>query len=164
MSYLKNNRVLLLIIAVLIATNLFVLYSQVWNKPHPARRSMKEVMMNKLENEVGFSKEQLAEYDSMRTNHFKSMEPMFDELRKAKVNFFKLISQPEITDSIISNYASAISHNQEAIDSKMLRYFRSLKNIATPEQGPKMDTLLLNITKQMAGGGPRGQKPNNPKK
>ena len=60
MSYLRNNKLLLLIIVCLIVTNIALLYFYVWRNQHPPRKSMKEVVMEKLEKEVGFSKEQLA--------------------------------------------------------------------------------------------------------
>lgn len=164
MSYLRNNKVLLLIIAVLIVTNIVVLYFHFWKSHAPQHRSMKEVVMEKLEKEVGFSKQQLATYDSIRTTHFKSMEPMFEELKTAKENFFKLVSQPGVADSVLNNYSSAVSNIQQAIDTKMLRYFWSLKDICTEEQKSKMDSFLINITKRMAGGGRRGPGPGGDKK
>ncbi len=155
MTYFRNNKMLLLIIAALIVTNIGVLYFHVWKKHKPRHRSMKEMVMEKLEKEVGFSKQQLATYDTIRTKHFESMGPLFEELKSAKENFFKLVSQPDVSDSVISNYSSAISNKQESIDTKMLRYFWSLKNICTEEQKPKMDSFLVNITKRMSGGGGR---------
>ena len=164
MSYLKNNKVLLLIIAILIVTNIGLLYFNAWKKPRLQHKSMKEVVMEKLEKEVGFTKQQLAIYDSIRTNHFKSMEPMFKELSMAKEDFFKLVNHPAVPDSVVYSYSSAISNKQQAIDSKMLRYFWSLKDICTEEQKPRMDSFLLNITKRMAGGGQRGPGPGRDKK
>jgi Spy/CpxP family protein refolding chaperone len=155
MSYIKNNKVLLLIIAVLLLTNIGLLYFQVWKKHYPSHKSMKEQVMMKLENDVGFSKQQLTKYDSMRTKHFESMKPMFDELNAAKDSFFGLMLQPQVTDSVIWQYSSRISEKQQAIDIKMLRYFWSIKEISTREQRPKMDSFLQNITKRMSGGSHR---------
>jgi len=164
MSYLRNNKLLLLIIAALIITNIGVLYFHVWRKHGIPHQSMKEMVMEKLEKEVGFSKQQLATYDSIRTKHFQSMGPLFDELKSAKDSFFKLVNQSGIPDSVINSRSSVISEKQKAIDIKMLKYFWSLKNICTEEQKPKMDTFLLNITKRMAGGGRRGPGPGDKKK
>ena len=165
MSYLRNNKLLLLIIVCLIVTNIALLYFYVWRNQHPPRKSMKEVVMEKLEKEVGFSKEQLATYDSVRTNHFKTMGTFFEELKTAKDSFFKLVSQPDVSDSVIIRLSQDIAEKQQAIDTKMLKYFLSLKTICTEEQKPKMDSFLVNITKRMTGGGGnRGPGPGRDKK
>jgi protein CpxP len=164
MSYLRNNKLLLLIIAVLIITNIVVLYFHVWRKQGIRHPSMKEMVMKKLEKEVGFSKQQLATYDSLRSKHYESMRPLFDELKSAKDNFFSLAGKPEVADSVINNYSTAVSIKQNAIDKKMLHYFWSLKNICTEDQKPKMDSFLTDITKRMAGGGRRGPGPEKDKK
>lgn len=162
MSYLRNNKLLLLIIAALIITNVVVLYFHGWRRHGMRHPSMKEMVMEKLEKEVGFNKQQLATYDSMRTKHFDAMGPLFDELKSAKDSFFQLVSQPGSSDSLINSYFSVISEKQKAIDTKMLKYFWSLKTICTEEQKPKMDSFLINITKRMTGGhrgpGPGGNK------
>lgn len=164
MSYLKNYKVLLLIIVALILTNIGLLYFYKWKKHSRPHQSMKEQVMTKLEKEVGFSKEQLAAYDSIRTKHFDSMGPMFEELKAAKDSFFTLIQQPHQSDSVIGIYTARINEKQQAIDTKMLRYFWSLKEISTEEQRPKMDSFLQNITKRMSGGGRRGPGPGREKK
>ena len=164
MSYLKNYKLLLLIIVVLILTNIGLLYFYKWKKHGGTHKSMKEQVMIKLEKEVGFSKQQLATYDSMRTKHFESMGPMFEELGAAKDSFFKLIQQTPQPDSVIGIYTARINEKQQAIDTKMLRYFWSLKEISTEEQRPKMDSFLQNFTKRMSGGGRSGPGPGRGKK
>ncbi len=164
MSYLKNYKLLVLIIAALFITNIGLLYFYVWKKHNTPHRSMKEQVLSRLEKEVGFSKEQLAAYDSMRTKHFESIGPMFEELRLAKDSFFRLINQPVINDSIIDQYSMQIRIKQQAIDIKMLKYFRLTKSLCTEEQLPKMDSFLQSITKKMYGGGRRRPGPDQNKK
>jgi periplasmic protein CpxP/Spy len=164
MSYIRNNKVLLLIIAVLILTNIGLLYFYVWKKHNAPRKSMKEMVMMRLEKEVGFNKQQLATYDSMRTKHFESMKPMFEELGAAKENFFKLVYQPDVSDSLINQMSIKISEKQQAIDTKMLKYFRMTKEICTDEQKPKMDSFLQGMTKRMSGGGGHRPGPDQNKK
>jgi hypothetical protein len=163
MSYLRNNKLLLLIIAALIITNVVVLYFHGWKRQGMRHPSMKEVVMKKLEKEVGFSKQQLATYDSIRTKHFESMGPLFDELKSVKDSFFSLAGKPEVPDSVINKYSITVNNKQNEIDTKMLKYFWLLKNICTEEQKPKMDTFLVNITKRMSGGGRRGPGPGDKK-
>lgn len=164
MSYIRNNKALLLIIAVLILTNIGLIYFYVWNKHDAPRKSIKEMLMTRLEKEVGFSKQQLAKYDSLRTKHFESMKPLFEELSAAKENFFKLVYQTDVSDSLINQLSLMISAKQQAIDTKMLKYFRMTKEICTEEQKPKMDSFLLGMTKRLSGGGGRRSGPDQNKK
>ena len=168
MSYLRNNKALLLIIAVLLLTNIGVLYFNVWNKRpamhRPSEKEMRERIKMQLKSEVGFSNEQLATYDSLRTKHFDSMKPLFEELKSAKDSFFNLVHQSNVSDSLITIYSAHASKKQQAIDLKMVRYFRSLKELCTDEQKPRMDSFLQNVTKRMSGGGHRGPGPDKNKK
>ncbi|HLF46999.1 MAG TPA: hypothetical protein VI548_11275 [Chitinophagaceae bacterium] len=152
MSYIKNYKLLLLIIVALFITNIGLLYFYVWKKDFKPHKSMKEQVLSRLEKEVGFSKEQIAAYDSMRTRHFESIGPMFEELKLAKDSFFNLILQPEVNDSVIDLLSSKIRARQQAIDIKMLKYFRLTKELCTEEQLPKMDSFLKSITKRMYEG------------
>lgn len=152
MSYIRNNKILLLIIGVLLVTNIAVLYLHTWKRHYPAYgKSMREEVMRKLEKEVGFNIEQLARYDSLRTKHFDSMKPLFEDLRTAKENFFNLLTRSDVTDSVINIYSAVMQEKQKTIDLKMFNYFMSVKEIATQEQKPKMDSFIVNITKRMTG-------------
>lgn len=164
MSYFKNYKLLLLIILALFITNIGLLYFYVWKKNYAPRKSMKEQVLSRLEREVGFSKEQLAAYDSMRTKHFESIGPMFEELRIAKDSFFRLIHQPEMSDSAIDQMSMKIRVKQQIVDIKMLKYFRLTKALCTNEQLPKMDSFLQSITSKMYGSGRRRPGPDKMKR
>src|SRR5688572_28960778 len=112
MSYLRNNRILLLIIAALLIVNIGLLYYGFWYKGSRGHkkenRDPRTHVKMKLEKEVGFNKEQLDAYDNLRTKHFDSLKPMFEELRIAKDSFFNLLYRPQVSDTIISRYASTV--------------------------------------------------------
>ena len=166
MSYLRNNKVLLLIIAALLIVNFGLLYYGVRKKDRghgPRKGDPKEWVIDRLKNDVGFNQEQIATYEDLRTKHFDSLKQMFDELRIAKDSFFKLLYQPQVSDSAINIHAAKVRGKQEAIDMKMLRHFRNLKALASNEQKPKMDSFLQNITQRMIGGARHGPGPDKGK-
>ena len=166
MSYLRNNKVLLVIIAALLIVNFGLLFYGVRKKGHgssPRKGDPKAWAIEKLKKDVGFNQEQIASYEDLRTKHFDSLKTMFDELRIAKDSFFNLLYQPQVSDSAISIYAARVCGKQEAIDMKMLRHFRNLKTLATNEQKPRMDSFLQSITHRMAGGGRHGPGPDKGK-
>ena len=163
MSYLRNHKLLLLIISVLLIANIGLLYFFVFNKaqkPHGhTGDEMRKIAIEKVKNEVGLSDEQASQYDSLRTNQFKKMKPLFEDLTKSKEEFFSLIYQQGVSDSVITAYASKIGEKQMSLDLSTFRYFQSLKGLCTEEQKPKMDSFIKQIVKRIINNGPRRSSP-----
>jgi len=153
MSYLRNNKLLLLIIGVLLVANVWLLWAHVWNKPDKTgQRKQIKPPHEILKQEIGFNEQQSAIYDSLRTKHYRSIRPMFEELNASRDSLFKLMHQPQIADSMIAMQSETVYEKQKAIDLKMHQYFRSLRDLCSEEQKPKMDSFLTNLAKKMAGG------------
>jgi len=164
MKFLRNNKVLLVIVTGLLLVNIALLYFYVvGNKKSPSRPPWEDPRV-RLQNEVGLSEEQMSKYSEMRRAHYMSMKPLFNELRTARDSFFTLIYSPGVPDSVINKYSSAIAKKQQEVDSRMIRYYWSLKELCTPEQKPKMDTFLKSITRRISGGGRRGSSSEKSKK
>jgi hypothetical protein len=164
MSYLRNHKLLLLIIGVLLVANLGLLYFFVFDKhQYPGRMSpedMRKKSIEKAKTEVGLNDEQAARYDSLRTKQFENMRPLFDDLVKAKEDYFSLIYQQGVSDSVLNSYATRIGEKQMAIDVNTFRYFRTIKDLCTEEQKPKMDSFIKQIVKRIINSnGPRRSSP-----
>ena len=153
MSYIRNNRVLLLITSVLLIANIGLLYYFGFNKPaHPPRPSDKEMhdmAIEKVKNEVGLNDEQAVAYDSLRSQQFRNMKPLFKQLTKSKEDFFSLIYQQGVNDSVLNSYASKIGEKQMELDISTFHYFQSIKELCKEEQKPKMDSFLNQIVKRI---------------
>ena len=163
MSYLRNHKLLLLIIGVLLVANIGLLYFFVLNKPpqkehrppisDEERRAM---AMKKVKEEVGFNDQQATIYDSLRNNQFKNMKPLFADVTRSKEEFFALIYNEGVSDSTINVYAAKIGEKQMALDLSTYRYFQSIKALCTEEQKPKMDSFIKQIVKRIVNNsGPR---------
>jgi hypothetical protein len=159
MSYLKNHKLLLLVIGVLLAANIGLIWLYVFNKPEPPRRESWENIRTKFINEIGLTGEQVKIYDSLRNQHYESIGPRFKELRETRDSLFKLIHQSSVNDSFISSLSAAVFEKQQAIDLKIHRYFQSLKNLCTDEQKPKLDSFLNNMANRKPWGSHRGPGP-----
>lgn len=167
MSYLRNNKLLLLIIGVLLVANISLLWFYVWKKPaRKGSRPPTETPSMKLKREIGFNDQQATIYDSLREKHYGSIRPMFEDLRTSRDSLFKLMHQPMVDDSLIAMQSEVVYEKQKAIDLKMHRYFRSIRDLCTEEQKPKMDSFLTNLAKKMSngrrwgGGEKKDKKPN----
>jgi len=159
MSYLKNHKLLLLVIGVLLVANISLLWLYVFNKTEPPRRDMRENIRSKVISEIGFTGDQVKVYDSLRNLHFESIKPMFKELNETRDSLFKLIHQSSVNDSVISSLSAVVFEKQQAIDLKIHRYFQSVKNLCTDEQKPKLDTFLNNMANRKPWGNRRGPGP-----
>ncbi len=162
MSYLRNHKLLLLVIGVLLVANVVSLYLLAFNKhPQPrfSEKEMREKAKERVQKEVGLSADQVVLYDSLRTKQFESMRPLFEDLSKSKESFFNLIYQNGVNDSVINRYAATIGEKQQAIDLKTFQYFQAIKAICTEEQKPKMDSFIQQIVKRINSGGRRGPGP-----
>ena len=152
MSYLRNNKLLLLIIGVLLVANIGLLWFYVWKKPNKVQaRKQIETPVERLKRELGFNAQQITTYDTLRSQHYRTIRPMFEDLNISRDSLFKLMHQPMVADSLIASQSEVVYEKQKAIDIKMHRYFRSLRDLCTDEQKPKMDSFLTNLGKKMAG-------------
>lgn len=167
MSYLRNNKVLLLITSVLFVANIGLLYFFVFNKPEHERKmnpdEMRKMAIEKVKNEVGLNDEQAVAYDSLRSQQFRNMKPLFKDLIKSKEDFFSLIYQQGVSDSVMNSYASRIGEKQMELDISTFHYFQSIKALCNEEQKPKMDSFIKQIVKRIINNGPP-RRPSSDKK
>jgi protein CpxP len=175
MTYIKNNKVLVFIIGVLLLSNIAMLYFYVTkkncddNKPREQNKSRGEFMVEKLKNEVGFTDSQIAQYREIKSKHKDGMKPLFDDIFNAKDSLYKLLGQAQTpSDSQVNHYLEMIGDKQEAIDQRIFNHFLALKQLCTPEQLPRYDSTIQKVIKGMinprwGGGGPDKKKDDNKK-
>jgi len=149
MSYIRNNRILLLITSVLLVANIGLLYFFVFNKPQRLSKQPPVNPIEKVKIEVGLNDKQSVAYDSLRSQQFRNMKPLFKELTKSKEDFFSLIYQQGVNDSVLNSYASKIGEKQMELDISTFHYFQSIKELCKEEQKPKMDSFLKQIVKRI---------------
>ena len=170
MSYLRNHKLLLLIIGVLLVANIALLYLYVFNKekkqPHRqlTEREMRDKAKQKVVDEVGFTAEQATVYDSLRNQQFKVMKPLFKGITQSKEDFFSLIYQEGVNDSMLNSYASKIGEKQMELDVSTFHYFQSIKALCTEDQKPKMDSFIKQIVKRIINNGGPPRRPSPDKK
>lgn len=132
---------------------LFFLFSGKQPERKPKDRSQNG-MYNSLQNEVGFSKDQLVQYQSLRKAQMEKVKPLFNGVRKAKKDFYDLLYSDNLPDSLIKMNADSIAQKQKNLDTQMFMYFRSIRNICTPDQLQKFDSSMKKVVQRMVGGRP----------
>lgn len=149
MTYIRNNKILVFIIAILLLSNVALLYFFLKKDKEKPKKTPREHMISKLRKEVGFSDAQIATYEAMSDKHKETVQPLFDDLHTAKENFYKLLQQPAPPDSLVNSYLYQVGEKQKAVDKKIFSHFFSLKQVCTPEQLPKYDTVIQRVIKGM---------------
>jgi hypothetical protein len=153
MRKVLNNKVLLLVVAVLLLANIAMLLYFLWGK-EPSRKNAHAERQRSpitlfLEQQIGFDKQQMEAYEKMRQEHRQKMRPLFEEIRIAKVGFYGLLNNPAYSESEFNQGASAIGEKQKAIDVQAFHNFRELRKICTPSQQVKYDSLIPGVIGEM---------------
>lgn len=142
-------KTLLFIIAVLLISNIaLVVYMFTRScKPDmpPKEQQNKSGITSALQNEVGFSEQQLAQYKNLREEHWKIAKPLFDSMQKGKERLFKLTQTAAVEDSAVQAAAAAIADNQKLMELQSFRHFKQVRDLCNPEQLPKYDSVLKKI-------------------
>lgn len=152
MDTVKKNKSLISIIIFLLITNvaLLVFFLALNNQGQKnSRNHDQKGIADLLQKEVGFTKEQLDSYQAMRKDHIGRIHLLFDELRKAKTDFYNLIYASQVSDSSVNRAADVIAEKQKTLDLQMLNHFQLVRNICTPDQLQKFDTTIKKVIVRM---------------
>jgi protein CpxP len=148
MAYIKNNKVLVLIIAILLLSNIGILYfftrKDCKKQDKPQEQSFRQRMIQRFKNEVGFTDDQIAKYEALSNKHKEAMKPLFDSLIAAKDSLYKMLMRSP-NDSLFNNYLVDIGERQEKIDLRIYNHFAALRELCTAEQLPKYDTVIQKV-------------------
>lgn len=148
----SNNKVLLVLILVLLATNLGMLWyftreSKVEAKPLTRTERMAEMMRK----ELGFNDDQVQQYIALRLRRDSLMQPLNLELRQAKMNFIELLRQPNVPDSVVQKAALEVAMKQVPIEVAFFQHFKRIQGLCTPAQLNSFDSLLARMVRRNTG-------------
>ncbi len=102
-----------------------------------------------LQKDVGFTKEQLDQYQVLRKAQLEKVHPLFNDVRNAKFGLYDLLYTGPVSDSIINIRAALIGTKQKDLDIQMFRHFERARKICTREQLPKFDTAIKKLIIRM---------------
>ena len=150
-STTKNKSLVSIIIFLLITNIAMLIFFVVLNNPAQknVRNRDQNGMAGMLQKEVGFSKDQLDKYQSLRKEDLDSIHNLFDGLRKSKMNFYSLIYSSNLSDSSVVNAADLVATKQKSLDLKMFNHFKMIRNICTSDQLEKFDSTIKKVFVRM---------------
>ncbi|HVZ95548.1 MAG TPA: periplasmic heavy metal sensor [Chitinophagaceae bacterium] len=146
----KKNKALVSIIIFLLITNVAMLvFFLVLNNHSPKPPRNHDGLSGMLQKDVGFSKQQLDAYESLRKGQLDSVHALFDELKKEKIDFYNMIYASSMDDSTLEAAAENIAAKQKELEIKMFYHFKTVRAICTPDQLPKFDSTLKKVVVRM---------------
>ncbi len=155
----SRNKILLFLVGILLLTNIAMLVFFLGKKGPDKQRAPRDrssVVREHLKDSVGFTEQQLAQYDQLRQQNRENMKPLFEDLGNAKLEFYKYVNQSGPADSASQAAAAAIGEKQKALDLAFFNHFRQVRALCTPGQLPKYDSLVQHIIRRMVAPPHRG--------
>ena len=151
MSTGSRSKILIFIIAVLLIANIAMLVF--FKRPDDDKRNIPDKnrfgLTPFLKDQMKFSEDQMKTFEQLKANHKETVHPYFDSLKSAKTELYKLLDTPTVTDSTVSMISAKIGKNQGEIDRLFFVYFQKVRDLCTPDQRVKFDTLFPPMWQRM---------------
>ena len=148
MSTSSKSRILVAAVIFLLLTNIAMLLFFLCCKgpgkkdPHGGREAM---MKEFLQKDIGFTQQQLQQYDTLSRQHRENAKASFDEMRNNREQELRELGRNGFSDSAIWLAAGKSSTMQKEMVEKMLLHFKDIRKLCTPDQQPKFDSLFYKI-------------------
>ena len=148
----SKNRVLIFLVVFLLITNIamllyFTMFNGAGKSNHEEHRGPGITAF--LQNEDGFSKDQMVMLDSLKKQHRAIIKPLFDQLGKSKDIFYQLLGKPAINDSVLQAAANEIGKKQAALDLQFFQNFTGIRKLCTDQQLLKFDSVMPLLASKM---------------
>ena len=162
----KQNRskVFLTIIGILLVANIalvsFFLLKKDGRK-HEKRPDRQTIIANFLKEEIGFSAQQLQEYDTLSSKHKENIKTMFDSLKSSKDKQFKELAIGNFSDSVMNSVAGQSVVTQKNLELQMFNHLKNVRLLCTPAQLPKFDSLFSKVLNRRNGESEKNKQINN---
>lgn len=151
----NRSKPLLLIIAVLLLANIGSLAYFLASKPKPkksnAAAQWKNAMANYLKADVGFDTVQLQEYESLKIEHRKTLDTLFEQLKAEKDNRLRFLAEHDYADSAIMQAVNSSTEKQKILDLHMLTHLKDVRSLCDQEQKNRFDTSIYKVMARRGG-------------
>ncbi len=152
MSYFNRNKWWGIAFLVLLALNIATL-SAFWllkdkrGGPPPAQRAG---VVDFLVTELGLDSAQRDALKELNETHQRDMKEIRRNNREAKNSFFDLLSESNVTDSVLHLAAQNAVKYEVETDMLTFRHFQKIRQLCTDEQKEKFDQVIKQVVRMMA--------------
>lgn len=136
-----RSKFLIMIIVGLLVANLVMLSILIYNgKPEEKKRPENNRVREYLQREVGFSDQQLSEYEKLGRKHKETLKQLSRQQAGSRNQTLLLLPNQEFSDSAISGAAASLNAQQLAFHVNMLKHLKDIRDLCSPSQRGVFDT------------------------
>lgn len=163
---ITTTNVIVLALVVMVCLNLFSLYmlhtakQEMRAERPPAGRGRKEPKYLIIDR-LGFSKEQIDEYETLISEHRSVVEPARRKIRELKRELYGLLYLP-VDDPKVQKIIGEILLRERRIEEATFEHFREVRAICTDEQKKEFDRIINRVLEGMDAGRPPHRPPPPP--
>ena len=163
--FLTTTNVIILALVVMVFLNFFSLYMLHTAKQEMragrqgadrGRKEPKYLIIDRL----GFSKEQIDEYEALIREHRSIVEPTRRNIRELKKELYSLLYLP-LDDPKVESLISEIDLKNRELEVATFEHFRQVRALCNEEQKKELDRIINRVLEMMAPGKPL-QPPHHP--
>ena len=146
---MENNRFLKIVIMVLLVINIGTI-SFIWFQHSPLNHGPRPPQIGEyLAHELNFTDEQQKQFEDLRSQHRDKIDPIRNSSKALHDSLFALLKSPQ--DSLkINETIEAIATTQIKIEQATFEHLIKIRNICTPEQQHKFDSVINDAMRMMA--------------
>lgn len=144
----SKTKILVTAVVFLLLTNIAILVFFLCCKgpDRKDQRGGRDAMMKSfLQKDIGFSTQQLQQYDELNKAHKESIKPSFEAMKNNREQEMKTLSAQGFSDSAIQLAADKSTAMQKEMVKDMFTHYRDIRKLCTPGQQPKFDSLFYKI-------------------
>lgn len=164
MSNFTNNRWLSALTLLLLTANIVTLALLWTNRKAGGKEDQRQPppgqVFEFLTHELKLDSVQQEAYKKLREEHQGGQKIIQDSIRKAKDEFFALLHDPRVSDSMIKMYSRKAVEAEQKLDEFTFRHFQKLRALCNAEQQKRFDEIIQEALHRMAS--PRRQGPPPP--
>ncbi len=152
MNQLKQKRVLLIIIAILLLANIFtlaIMFTQKTSYKKDVRNSRKDNMVTYLKNDLKYNEGQLSSFDTIYKRHMENTNELYKEMKAEKEDRFNFLTGSAFSDSAISIAANTMAEKHKILEIKVLSYLKEVRGIGDSGQQKKFDSTFSTFMKKI---------------
>lgn len=154
MNNFKNNRWLTVATLLLLTANIITLVLLWSTKNKDSRDDMRPApggqVFEFLSKELKLDKQQLEAYKKLRDEHQQARRDIQDSIRRAKDEFFALLKNPDVSDSLINAYNRKAAEANQRLDEITFKHFQKLRAICNKTQQQTFDSIIQEALHRMA--------------
>ena len=150
----SRNKIVVLIIAALLISNLTLLGFMVLGKKEQRKPSERgKSFTDFFEKQLGFTPQQVTKFHQLRDEHLENIRPFLRDVRAAKDSLFSLMRRSDVPDSVLEKAVNDLAQKEKAQELQSFRHFKRVRELCNDEQKIKYDSLINKMINRSFGRG-----------